>query len=697
MPSLHRLRAFWRTTSPLDRIAIAILIFAILAWTTPLGRLVSFLGGWLVLIFLVAAGYLIVRFARWTRKRLLWGLRNRLIVAYVFIAVVPVVLLATIAGILSYLLYFQLGAHLLSDDLHERIGATAHVADTLARTLAEHQDSGASITPANLFSQPGIAALLDGARQHLPGLEVHIASADELGAKTRALTQFSGLVQSGGTLWIEAAVPAVSTLSDSAPQTKPRASHRPRSPSASPPNRTANTAPQNSDLPGELFVRVPVTAALLASLAPDLGPVQLTISRPATNSDPATEIFNLSGQRLIRVAQISNARPLQPKHAWYDFAMSGGSTLNATLADKEQPTTTTVPVIAGFSLRPSTLTYRLFTSLGIVGDPLVVVLILIGILFVAVWIASLITGIVLTRTITGTVNELYEATRHVRQGDFRHRIHVRQRDQLGVLAESFNSMTSSISELIEEQRARQKLENELTIAREVQGQLFPRELPSLPGLELAAICRAARIVSGDYYDFLKIGDTKLGLAIADISGKGISAALLMASLQAALRSQAIIDGHRSTSQVVQTLNRHLFLNTSDDRYATLFYAEYDSVSRTLSYTNAGHCAPFFVHGSEVTKLDQGGTVVGLFDYTEYKQVRVPAAPGSLFVGFSDGLLEPENVYGEEFGTARLAAEVLRLRDLSVERVAEGLLSAVEQWAGTPEQADDMTVIVARFR
>jgi len=672
MSSLHRLRAFWRTTSALDRAATAVIIFAILAWTIPLGRLLSFLGGWLVLIFLIAAGYLIVQFARWTRKRLLWGLRNRLIVAYVFIAVVPVVLLATMVGISGYLLYFQLGAHLLSDDLHERIDSTAHVADTLARTLAAHRNSGTSITAANLFSQPGIAALLDGARQHLSGLQIHIVSANELGAKARVLTRFSGLVQSGGTLWIESAVPATSA---DAPA----------------------PSPQNSSLPGELLVRVPVTAALLQTLAPDLGPVQLTTFRPAANSDPAAEVFSLDNQRLVRVAQISNARALSPKQGWYDIEIKGNSTLNATLGEKDEPTSATVPVVAAFSMRPSALTRRLFTSLGIVGDPVVVILILIGIFFLALEIAALVTGIVLTRTITGAVADLYEATRHVRQGDFRHRIHVRQRDQLGVLAESFNAMTSSISELIEEQRARQKLENELTIAREVQDQLFPRELPSLPGLELAAICRAARVVSGDYYDFVKLGETKLGLAIADISGKGISAALLMASLQGALRSQAILDGHRSTSQVVQTLNRHLFLNTSDDRYATLFYAEYDSAARTLCYTNAGHCAPFFVHGSEVAKLDQGGTVVGLFDYTEYKQVRVPAAPGSLFVGFSDGLLEPENVYGEEFGTARLAAEVLRLRDLPVERVAEGLLSAVEQWAGTAEQADDMTVIVARFR
>ncbi|HKW18267.1 MAG TPA: SpoIIE family protein phosphatase, partial [Terriglobales bacterium] len=325
------------------------------------------------------------------------------------------------------------------------------------------------------------------------------------------------------------------------------------------------------------------------------------------------------------------------------------------------------------------------------------ILILIGVFFLILEVAALVTGVVLTRTITLAVDDLYEATRHVRQGDFRHRIHVRQRDQLGVLAESFNAMTGSIAELIEEQRQRQKLENELTIAREVQTQLFPRALPEMSGVELAAVCRAARVVSGDYYDFMNLGQSRLGMAIADISGKGISAALLMASLQAALRGQAVMNGHRTTAQVVSSLNRHLFLNTSDDRYATLFYAEYDASSRSLCYTNAGHCAPLFVVGNTVKKLDQGGTVVGLFDNADYQQVAVPAEPGALFVGFSDGLLEPENVYGEEFGTSRLANEVLRLRDIPAERLAEGLLSAVEQWAGLPEQADDMTVIVARFR
>ncbi|HEV2221818.1 MAG TPA: PP2C family protein-serine/threonine phosphatase [Candidatus Acidoferrales bacterium] len=663
MPYLHRLRAFWRTTSPLDRAAAIAFIFFVLSWTSPLGRYLSFLGAWRVILFVIAAGYLVVRLLRWARKRLLWGLRNRLIVAYIFIAVVPVVLLLAMVTLSAYLLYFQLGAHLLQDDLSERISEVSHIAETLNEAIESEAAKGLTVNSRALLGRPGIAAMLTAAGKRLPGLEVHLPeSAAAIGSNARPAPGFTGLAQSAGNLWIEAVV--------------------------------ASRPPSHE---GELYVRVPVSAALLGAVAPDLGPIRLTTFRPALTSDPVADVLNLNNQRLVRAGQAVSVRPLQPKRGWYDMEISGGSTLSATLLSRDEPTTHTMPVAATFSLRPSVMTSRLFASLGLLGDPLVIILILIGVFFLVLEVAALATGVVLTRTITVAVDDLYEATRHVRQGDFRHRIHVRQRDQLGVLAESFNAMTGSISELIEEQRQRQKLENELTIAREVQTQLFPRALPEMAGLELAAVCRAARVVSGDYYDFVNLGHSRLGMAIADISGKGISAALLMASLQAALRGQALVNGHRTTAEVVSSLNRHLFLNTSDDRYATLFYAEYDAASRSLSYTNAGHCAPFFVTGNTVKKLDEGGTVVGLFDRADYKQVTVPAEPGSLFVGFSDGLLEPENVYGEEFGTSRLANEVLRLRDVPAERLAEGLLSAVEQWAGSPEQADDMTVIVARFR
>ena len=199
-------------------------------------------------------------------------------------------------------------------------------------------------------------------------------------------------------------------------------------------------------------------------------------------------------------------------------------------------------VFASFGIRASALNSRLFTSVGDVGPVLEILLIAAAVIFLLLGIAGLATGFVLTRTITSSVDDLYKATLHVRRGDFTQRVRVHQRDQLGALGESFNEMTSSIAELIEEQSKRQKLENEIVIAREVQSQLFPQVLPTLPGLELAAICRPARVVSGDYYDFIRTGTNTVGIALADISGKGIFAALLMASLQATLRSHAGFDG-----------------------------------------------------------------------------------------------------------------------------------------------------------
>jgi sigma-B regulation protein RsbU (phosphoserine phosphatase) len=186
------------------------------------------------------------------------------------------------------------------------------------------------------------------------------------------------------------------------------------------------------------------------------------------------------------------------------------------------------------------------------------------------------------------------------------------------------------------------------------------------------------------------------LALADISGKGLYAALLMASVQAALHTAAALDGHRNTAEMAALLNRHLFLNTSEDRYATLFLAVYDSATHKLEYTNAGHLAPFLVCDGCLQRLEDGGTVVGLIEDAEYTQKEIAISPGSVLLAFSDGLTEIENVYGEEFGMDRLKTELLKRRNLPAGQLAQELIAAAEQWAGSPEQADDITVVVARM-
>ena len=260
-------------------------------------------------------------------------------------------------------------------------------------------------------------------------------------------------------------------------------------------------------------------------------------------------------------------------------------------------------------------------------------------------------------------------------------------------------MTGSISRLINEQKQLQRLENEIFIAREVQDQLFPRNLPHVEGVEVEAICRAARSVSGDYYDFIQLSPTHVAFAIADISGKGISAALLMASLQAALRSQLLVPGSEtmSTAELVARLNIHLVRNTGDDRFATFFIAIYDTVSRQMRYTNAGHLPAFCISGSGSTRLGEGGIVLGVMEQYSFEEGCIFVPPDSVLIGYSDGLIEPENAYGEQFGIPRLEAAAQRVRQLSPRKIAEALMVVTEEWAGEAEQADDMTVIVAKLK
>ncbi len=667
--SLHFQRRFWlfvRRTSPLDRIALAVLVlYGLERMALHFGLRVPF-ASFVAFLSFAALAYLIARVIPWMRRQLLWRLRNRLIVAYVFIAVVPVVLLATIVGLGLILLELQIGAHLFRDDLQNRISVLAADTDSIAAALNREPnlpidqpvppDSTAVEDPALL--RPGVASIIAAAQTEWPDLRAYLNHGQQL-VRAENGGQFAGLAEFRGRLWLAGA----QSLAVSKGQTT-------------------------------LLVVAPITPALLDSFPSKLGPIQIGLLEPASWQTPRA--FPLDKHYYVFGEEVaSSKRTLSPAASWFDVRIPGGATLLASKADTGGDVTPR-PVLVTFSLRPSVVNQDLLTSVGYLGPVLVQMLLAVFVIFLLLELAAAATGLVLTRTITRSIGDLYEGTLHVRRGDFSHRVHVLKRDQLGELGESFNEMTSSISELIEEQRQRQRLENEVAIAREVQQQLFPHSMPSVPGLDLYAICRPARVVSGDYYDFIPMGAGRIGIALADISGKGIFAALLMASLQATLRSVAALDNQGGSADLVARLNHHLFKNTSDDRYATLFYAVYDTTAKTLTYTNAGHLAPLFVSDGCVRALDQGGTVIGLFEEAQYTQCTIKVLPGSLLVGFSDGLTEPESVYGEEYGTERLKSEILRQRELPAIRLAENLISGVEQWAGTAEQADDMTVIVARM-
>ncbi len=243
---------------------------------------------------------------------------------------------------------------------------------------------------------------------------------------------------------------------------------------------------------------------------------------------------------------------------------------------------------------------------------------------------------------------------------------------------------------------RARMSRELEIAREVQERLFPQDLPKVPGLEYAGYCRPARGVGGDYYDFLTLSRACLGLAIGDVSGKGIPAALLMASLQASLRGQVSF-GPTDLAEVMGRVNHLICDASSANRYATFFYAQFDPQARTLAYVNAGHNAPMLLRASGcVDRLDQGGPVVGLIEVAGYQAAEVRLAPGDRLLAYTDGLSEAMNPADEEWGEERLLATFCDCDGLSAAETIRRLIAAADTFAAGAPQHDDMTVLVARF-
>jgi serine phosphatase RsbU (regulator of sigma subunit)/dihydrofolate reductase len=281
-----------------------------------------------------------------------------------------------------------------------------------------------------------------------------------------------------------------------------------------------------------------------------------------------------------------------------------------------------------------------------------------------------------------------------------------------------------IPTLAEEALSRAKLEREIEIAREVQERLFPQTFPKVAGVEMAAHCRPAQAVGGDYYDLIAIrhgslpeaeqaanenvtpvdettthGCDRLGIAIGDISGKGISAALLMASLHASLRGQ-MLSGTCDLAIQMANVNRLLYDASGPNRYATLFYAELDCRSRTLQYVNGGHNPPAVLRKEDgawrVLRLENGGPVVGLLPAAAYQQQTLPLLPGDILVAFTDGISEAMNAAGDEWGEERMIADAQAHTDLNAAELLQHLFSSADAFASGAPQQDDMTLIVLRL-
>jgi sigma-B regulation protein RsbU (phosphoserine phosphatase) len=266
--------------------------------------------------------------------------------------------------------------------------------------------------------------------------------------------------------------------------------------------------------------------------------------------------------------------------------------------------------------------------------------------------------------------------------------------QTGLALENANLMRA----IAEEVAQRERLNREVEIAREVQERLFPQKLPEIQGLDYCGHCRPALGVGGDYYDFLALPAGQLGIAIGDVSGKGIAAALMMASLQASLRGEAT-RAPENLAAVVANINRLVYEASAAHRYATFFYGQYNPVTREFHYVNAGHNPPMLFHLSsgqgQLSRLEVGGTVVGLLESFPYQQGQATLAPGDVLVAFTDGISEAMNNADEEWGEKNLVESIEKNSNMPAAELLQCILQAADAFAGGAKQHDDMTLVVLR--
>lgn len=663
------------------------------------------LSGWAFGFSCVLAVLVTILGYRWFRDRFLWHVRNRLLVVYVFIGVVPVALVMLMALIAGYLFANQYAA----SQVHLRLEAEARNLEVVGAKFAA--DLEAALKRGGNLNDYLSVAQMD---EQYPGLGIAVWVDGKMRASSHTgfpadpqlpewvNAPYRGIVLEGDKLYLR----SVSILD-------------------SPKGHVVVVA------------SAPLHEKVMKRSASKLGSITLFRLVRTMGKGERKSGLVISDQR-GRGPETDNpdvtpeptaAGGDLPKHS-ETFAWDPEQSYGSLSYYRDWKTGVEKTGALQVKTRLSALYDHLFETTGSFSEIVLGALIGVGLFFAVIVMAAVFVGLGMTKRITGSVSNLYEATQFINRGDLKHRIQVKSKDQLAALQTSFNSMTESLERLLEEQKEKQRLESELAIAQEVQATLFPQRLSELKTLELHGVVRPARTVSGDYYDFLPgaAGSERLALAVGDIAGKGISAALLMATVHSAVRAYeygrmperhelleagsaaiagaalvggapalAAMHGIQSPAEALTLLNRHLFFSTQDEKYATLFLGVWEGHKRTLTFSNAGHLPPLIIsEDGSLKRLEAGGMVIGLFDNMAYAEDSVELRHNDIFVAYSDGVTEPENEFGE-FGEARLIELVREHHKQPLARISEVVLAAVQDWIGSAEQPDDVTLVLARSR
>jgi sigma-B regulation protein RsbU (phosphoserine phosphatase) len=677
-------------------VAIRLLILVADAIAGPLSSFFAVVDTVAALAIAIGAIYFVVRLFIAAKRRLLWRVRRKLILSYIFVGFIPAILIVVFFLLGGILLFYNLSSYMVES----RIRALSDEARFIARSTAlEIQRAGGRDVTAIVSGRQANAA------QQSPGMSLAVVPdsrpCGQTGGRDAAAT--AAPIASAGpwahtdpprtiSSWVGCAgFGGLLAYSHPIPTSPPDEVHM----------LVRAVAFPDSPLPGyavvvDLPVNDDVTRRLRTETGVELGHVTVVPQEPGDKR----EVKPLEGRG---DADGIGARA--------DAAAGGRLKQVAYIDVRDWTTGNSGQVTAQIKLSIGEVWAQISgekTQSGgrTVGQALLLLLGVIGLLFLIIEALALIAGLALAKSITGSIHELFVGTGRVRQGDFTHKIPVKSDDQLGELTDSFNTMTASIEDLLQQAAEKKRLEEELRIAREIQMSLLPQGPLLMPGLTVTALCVPAREVGGDYYDFFPIDDHRVGVLIADVSGKGTSAALYMAELKGLMLSLSQI--HTSPRQLMITANGIIADNLDARSFITMTYAVVDLHERTMTYARAGHTPLMYLPGPgcsdarHMQVLVPDGLVLGLkLDSGQMferllQESTIALNAGDLFVFYTDGISEAMNEGDDCFGENRLGQLVEEHAHLPSAELRERILREIEAFVGSAPQHDDMTMILLKI-
>ena len=650
----------------------------------------STLGG---IALVVGTGILLYRLGRSARKQVLWRVRRKLIISYVFIGVVPAILIVTFFVLSGLLLFANLSSYLIRSSLSDLAEDAAAVASTAALDI--------EYTPGDPGPRDALERRIALNRGRYPGVSIAVVPVN-LGrcAAASAKPVASRPVRVNAGAWQHVAAPVMVPAWITCDGFAGVLAH-----DATPGGETESGAvdvfvravvfPEHAT-GFAVVVDVPLAGGVKARIEESTGIVIGRASLVASAALPGRGQADASPDQL-------EARDEAAKRKWrFPWV--------ALLDHHDWVTGNSESLTVNIGLSVTAIYQRLSASQASLGgtrsfgDLLLVLLLFVAGLFLIIEVGALAMGLALARSITGAVHELFAGTERVRQGDFGHRIPVLANDQLGELANSFNQMTGSIEDLLRQTAEKKRLEEEMRLAREIQMSLLPRGPLLIPGLTVSAMCVPAREVGGDYYDILPLPDGRYGLLIADVSGKGMSAALYMAELKGLILSLSQI--HRSPRDLLISANRLISMHLDSRSFITMTYAVIDPAAGVMTYARAGHTPMLYLPGDSgaggrTQTLVPDGLVLGLRidDGERFDALLVEATlhlrPGDLLVLFTDGISEAMNEHADCFGESQLADLIEEHGHLAIAELRERVLREIDAFVGGAPQHDDMTMILLK--